>query len=221
LRRRPAPAPRELAARELLRLALALAVVIHVRQAHRAGKRVPGAPALRVWDAREGLPPRLLASDHVACPHFHVRCMPLTTCLERQEARWPGRNKLGDGTLRDKRAAVYDYCRSGLCPEGNAYRRATPRGWEPTLAANPGRMFYRTDAHDQHVARRAWYLSRTGPDLCEPPDIDHPPGWGEPHSVRRAEEDFVRLDDLVATNVRGTETPPDPDEPDADGILGG
>jgi hypothetical protein len=98
---------------------------------------------------------RLFEWDLVRCDHFSCT-LPARQCVMRQEARWPGGNRRGDGTVVPKRAGVHGYCSSGVCDQGAEYRTRLV-GFEP-----PRHSFYRDDSRAQHRARRMVYLSNPG-----------------------------------------------------------
>lgn len=114
----------------------------------------------------------LRADDLVACDHFRCRLL-VRVCLQRQAARWPGGNRLKDGSIREKRAGVHAYCFAG-CDQGKGYRDRTD--YRPEEAWSKGRFsFFRPGSGEQRAARRAQLLAE--PELT--PDIDHPPGAPE------------------------------------------
>jgi hypothetical protein len=113
----------------------------------------------------EGL---LLETDQVRCDFFDCT-LPARECLKRQAAKWPGRNRMKDGSTIARRAGLDEYCASGLCEQGKGYRERLP-GYIP-----PAFRFYRPGSHEQRVARRKWIRS----NLDVVPDMDHPPGSSE------------------------------------------
>lgn len=141
-----------------------------------------------LWDEATGAPWRIEANTYVCCSHFNVRAMRASVCLERQVARWPGGNKLGDGSVRQKHAGIYPYCASGLCAEGAAYRAAMPPSYEPHLKSNPGHVFYKPDLNVQRQKRRTWLLSQPEGEV---PDLDHPPGQEPRIDVDTTDEDIL------------------------------
>ena len=124
------------------------------------GRRFRPAPALGP----------LRPDDLVTCSHFRCRLL-VRVCLQRQVARWPGGNRLKDGTVREKRAGVHPYCFDGACVEGAAHRERS--GYQPKDDWSKGRFtFFRPGSGEQRAARKEQLLAL--PELT--PDIDHPPG---------------------------------------------
>ncbi len=139
------------------------------------------------WDEPTGAPWRITPDTYVRCSHFNVSAMRAAVCLERQVARFPGGNRMGDGSIKQKTASIYPYCGSGQCVEGAAYKAAMPPGYEPKLKTNPGHVFYKPDLNVQRRKRRVAMMSR--PE-GEPPDLDHPPGSQHRDEVDLADPDI-------------------------------
>lgn len=130
-----------------------------------------------LWHPETGTPWRLSPDAKVPCPPFDAQEIPVSCCLARQGATWPGRNKLKDGSVRDKRAAIHAKCAG--CSLGKIYRQAV-RGYAP-----PKYKTYRSDSHEQHVARRKHLLSTPN---WQPPNEERGPS----SPVPELEEEDVR-----------------------------
>lgn len=79
--------------------------------------------------------------------------VPLKTCLQRQDAKWPG-----------KRAAIHEFCASGECEQGCAYRvraaYSATADWASKSKAKRGSyQFFRKDAGVQRQKRRLYIRS--------------------------------------------------------------
>lgn len=99
---------------------------------------------------------RVLGPDElVRCEVLHAT-IAVRVCIQRQEARWPG-----------KKAPYYDFCGSGRCADGKRYSRTVKtRGWKPAP--------FRTvpaDIVGQWKAKRRWLRERA--EFA--PTVDHPP----------------------------------------------
>jgi hypothetical protein len=93
----------------------------------------------------------LLEMDLVPCDRFCAK-VTVKACLQRQAARWPGGNKLADGSVREKGAGVHAYCASGQCEQGKDYRARCP--WIPEDFWSKGRFrFFRPDVLKQRAAK--------------------------------------------------------------------
>ena len=142
--------------------------------------------SLRLWSMRPDgtLEPwrgRLGPHVCVACDHFgspgRPALVPLRTCLQRQDMRWPG-----------KRAAVYDYCGSGDCSQGADYRAraacSATGGWVPK---SKGGQFLHPNMQLQSKRRRIHLLSRPAgevPTIDDPPGAPARPSYGHDSEVR-------------------------------------
>jgi hypothetical protein len=114
---------------------------------------------------------RLEPSAHVSCPRYGVDTgqgagMPVSCCIQRQAARWPG-----------KQAPIHDYCGSGACSLGREYRvRASYSAEEDwaskSKAHRASYQFFRKDAGIQRQKRRLAILAD-----YPVPTIDVPPGY--------------------------------------------
>lgn len=112
----------------------------------------------------------LRPDDLVLCAHFQCRLL-ARVCIQRQLARWPGGNRMKDGTVREKRAGVHPFCSSGICADGAVTRSRT--AYDPEADWSKGRYtFFRPGSGEQRAIRRQLILST--PEQV--PDIDHPPG---------------------------------------------
>jgi hypothetical protein len=92
-------------------------------------------------------------TDYFECTRFGRCRMEVRTCLLRQGAKWPGGNRLKDGSVREKRAAIHPYCASGECGQGgDLAKRCTFR---PEAVWSKGRYrFFRDDTPDQRKAMK-------------------------------------------------------------------
>lgn len=111
---------------------------------------------------------RLGPSVPIACDRFGApgrpAILPLRTCLQRQDAKWPG-----------KRAPIYDFCGSGKCEQGLGYRlRAAYSAAEDWASRSkhhrPTYQPYRRDAGAQRRRQRELLLAEE-----RIPTIDTPP----------------------------------------------
>ncbi len=114
---------------------------------------------LRVLDARgipsETVPPAgpVWETDYFRCAHFSSCLVDVKTCMLRQGAKWPGGNRLKDGSVREKKAKVHPYCGSGKCDQGHDL--AMRCAFRPESVWTKGRYkFYRPDSHLQREAAK-------------------------------------------------------------------
>ncbi len=119
----------------------------------------PRGPQLELWTARadgalEAWRGRLAPDATIRCDHFNAPVLPLKACLERQNARWPGGNKWGDGKVRAKKAGIHRYCSSGKCEQGKEYAASVSEGWAPKKF-----KFYRDDTPEQRRAMKKYIRS--------------------------------------------------------------
>lgn len=103
---------------------------------------------------------RLGPDAPIRCEHFGAT-IPLKTCLQRQDAKWPG-----------KSAAIHEFCASGSCAMGemNRVRAAYCAGADWASRSKAGRasfQFYRRDAGAQRAARRIYQQSQPDRLLSE------------------------------------------------------
>jgi hypothetical protein len=144
-------------------------------------KRITPAQLLRLAIAG-----RLEPSAHVSCPRYGVDTgqgagMPVRCCIQRQAARWPG-----------KQAPIHDYCGSGTCQLGLEYRVRASYSAEDDWASKskahrPSYQFFRKDAGVQRKKRRLLIL-----DDYPVPSIDVPPGYVSRQPIE-SDDDDVRV----------------------------
>jgi hypothetical protein len=136
-----------------------------IEKRQRSPEVLPGQFAL--WE-EDGSPwrGRLGADTPVRCDRMstpeHPCVIPLKTCLQRQDAVWPG-----------KKAKIHEYCGSGKCAQGDEYRLRTAYSAAEDWASKskngrPTYQAYRKDAGVQRKRMKQHDLERLGQGRAEP-----------------------------------------------------
>jgi hypothetical protein len=130
----------------------------------RAVAPLPGQLAL--WENGEPWRGRLAGDDLVRCDRLSTplkACtIPVRTCIQRQDARWPG-----------KKAKIHEHCGSGKCAQGAEYRSRTDYSAEEDWASKSKKgstayQTYRKDAGVQRQRMRQFDLEQVVPGRAEP-----------------------------------------------------
>jgi hypothetical protein len=130
----------------------------------RAPAVLPGQLAL--WEGDQPWRGRLGPDTPVRCDRLSTPTqpciVPLKTCLQRQDARWPG-----------KKAPIHEYCGSGKCEQGKDYRLRSAYSASADWASKSkqGRtsyQFFRKDVGEQRRRMRQFDRERV-PEAREAP----------------------------------------------------
>jgi hypothetical protein len=115
---------------------------------------------LRVLNPTTGIPVptapergTVFETDFFVCTHFGNCLTEVRHCLERQGAKWPGGNRMRNGSVKEKHAGVHPFCSSGKCEQGNDLRRRC--SYLPEDVWSKGRFrFFRDDTPKQRQAMK-------------------------------------------------------------------